>query len=136
MPIGNVQNAVPEGVFPHALARRFIRSSAWLGRMNRYADGSQQGASLVETPRESWELECGLTAEQAEVLISFYRAHNGPLSAFYYYDLSETEPRYTTDPDGASTFGRYVCRFDGGLDQQMGIGSLRFGVGIRIIQLA
>jgi hypothetical protein len=136
MAIGNVQNAVPTGVFPHALARHFVRSSSWLGRANRYADGSQQGVSLVATARELWELEFGLTGPLATVMREFYVAHGGPMIPFYYYDLVETQPRYKTDPSGASTFGRYVCRFDSPWDQQMGVGSLRIGAGLRIIQIA
>lgn len=136
MAIGVVQNAVPQGVFPQALTRRFVRSSAWLVRQNRYVDGTQQADSLVLTAREAWELECGLTAAQATALRGFYVDHNGPLIPFYFYDVNETSPLYKIDPTGSSTAGRYTVRFDGPWDQQIGGGSLRVGAGMRLIQVA
>jgi hypothetical protein len=136
MAIGVVANAVPVGVLPQRLARKFTRVENWLTQANRYPSGEQQAKSLVATPRWAFELECGLTAEEAAELRTFYEDHGGGMIPFYLYVPEEATPRWTIDLTGASASGRYTVHFIGAWDQTVGIGTLRVGAAIRMMQLA
>lgn len=136
MAIGNVANAVPVGVFPHSLARRFSRRESMLTRQNRYVNGELQSGVLVATPRWEFVCEYALTAAQSVEFRDFYLDHNGILIPFHFYVLEETSPRWSTDATGASASGRYVMRFASALDISFGVGTLRAGASFSLIQLA
>lgn len=136
MAIGVVANAAPVGVFPLALARKFTRKPAWLVRMNRYNSGEQQALPLVTTPRWAFEQEHGLTVAEAATLRAFHDDHQGRMIPFYMYVPSETSPRWTPDPTGAATQGRYTVRFDCPFEPSIGIGRLRVSIGLVLLEVA
>jgi hypothetical protein len=68
------------------------------------------------------------------MLRDFYNARNGPQEAFYFYDPFETVPKFSYDPTGVATAGRYTVRFDSPW-QQSG-GPARLDVQLAVVQIA
>ena len=69
-----------------------------------------------------------------QTLRDFYDARSGPTEPFYFYDPYETNPKFSWDPTGIATTGRYTVRFDGEWSQTVGLG--RSDVSIELIELA
>ena len=91
MAIGVVASASPVDVLPWFLARSFERLDTFAVRGNVYANGEGQFVAEVEAPRAVFRFAHDrLTPGQIDELLQFYRDHNGPHGAFYFYDVNET----------------------------------------------
>jgi hypothetical protein len=130
---GNVAAAAPTTVLPWSLASRFTRQSEYPLLLAEYRAGECDQSILGEIARNTWELSWEhLTPTEITALFAFYIACNGPLTPFYFYDL--TEPNAGTyDPTGASTTSRYTVRFDGEWSQsiQLSMGK----VSLRLVEV-
>lgn len=56
------------------------------------------------------------------------------MEPFYFYDPYEMNPKFSHDPTGADTAGRYVVRFNYDWNESIGIG--RSDVQIELVELA
>ena len=110
---GSIANAAPSTVLPLSLSRSFAPSREYALIENEYKDGTSQRSLQATTSRKRWKLTKRLTPTQLSALRTFYFARNGPLDEFYFYDPYETSPKFSYDPTGAATAGRYTVRFDG-----------------------
>jgi len=131
---GSVQNAVPATVLPHSLCRAFAHEREYPVVENEYRNGESQRAVLATNSRKRWRLAKRLTSAQLEALRDFYEARNGPTEPFYFYDPYETNPKFSYDPTGQATEGRYTVRFEGEWSQSVGLG--RSEVEIELVELA
>jgi hypothetical protein len=131
---GSVGNAAPTVVLPWSLCRAFRHSREFAILENDYRDGTSQRSLLVETSRKSWRLSKRLAPAALTTLRSFWDARHGPLQEFYFYDPWDTNPRFSYDPTGVATEGRYTVRFDGAWEQSCDIA--RADVDIALVQLA
>ena len=113
----NVAAAVPVGVMPHGLTTGFQEEIRFEPLVNTYPDGSSDRTSLVTNPRRFFKLTRPLVGAAYTTMFNFYQAHRGV--PFYFYNLRETVPQWTTDPTGTSTFGRYVVVFDGAWNEDV-----------------
>ena len=129
---GSVQNASPSTVLPHSLSRAFARSQEYAVLDNQYRNGESQRSTLVSTSRKRWRLAKRLAPDALGALRDFYDARNGPQQPFYFYDPYETGPKFTATPSGS--VGRYTVRFEGGFDQNIGMG--RADVEIQLVEIA
>lgn len=131
---GSVQNAIPLEVLPNSLCRSFGHSREYPLFENEYRNGESQRSLLAATSRKTWQLAKRLTPAQLANLRTFYDARNGPQEAFYFYDPWETSPKFSYDPTGTATQGRYTVRF-GGYWEQM-IGMARADAEITLLEVA
>jgi len=131
---GNVQNAVPATVLPLSLCRSFVHERAYPLIENEYKNGESQRSVLATNSRKRWRLAKRLTAAALQTLRAFYDARNGSTEAFYFYDPFETSPKFSYDPTGQATTGRYTVRFNGDWQQASGPG--RSDVQIELLELA
>jgi phage-related protein len=131
---GSIHNAVPATVLPHSLSRWFTRVQEYPVLENEYRSGESQRSVQANNSRKRWRLAKRLTPTQLDALRSFYDARDGPVESFYFYDPYETNPKFTFDPAGAATTGRYTVRFDCDWNQSCGPG--RADVQIELIELA
>jgi phage-related protein len=131
---GSVQNAAPATVLPQTLCRAFARQQAYPLIENEYRNGESQRSVLATNSRKRWRLAKRLTPEQVQTLRDFYDARGGATEPFYFYDPYETSPKFSWDPTGAATTGRYTVRFDSGWEQSAGPG--RLDVQIELVELA
>ena len=58
----------------------------------------------------------------------------GPQEPFYFYDPWDTSPKFSHDPTGVATAGRYTVRFEGYWEQMVGMA--RGDAGISLVELA
>lgn len=131
---GSIQSAVPATVLPHFLSRSFTRVQEYPVLENEYRNGESQRSVQANNSRKQWRLAKRLTPTQLDALRSFYDARDGSVEPFYFYDPYETEPKFTSDPTGVATTGRYTVRFDCDWNQSCGPG--RADVHIELIELA
>lgn len=131
---GSVQNAVPATVLPTSLSRAFARSQTYPVVENEYRNGESQRAALASNSRKRWRLAKRLTPTLLQELRDFYDARKGPTEAFYFYDPYDTSPKFSHDPTGVATTGRYTVRFDCEWGQAVGPG--RSDVNIELLELA
>jgi phage-related protein len=131
---GNVENAAPMVVIPQSLSRAFSHSRAYPLIENEYRNGESQRSVLATTSRKRWTLRKRMTPSQLQALRNFYDARNGTHEPFYFYDPYETNPKFSSDPTGAATTGRYTVRFNTDWTQSVGPG--RSDVDIELIELA
>ena len=131
---GSIQNAAPATVLPQSLCAAFVHERAYPLIENEYRNGESQRAVQASTSRKRWRLAKRLTAAALQTLRDFYDAQNGPHEAFYYYDPYDTSPRFSSDPSGERTAGRYTVRFNGGWHQSAGPG--RSDVQIELVEVA
>jgi phage-related protein len=101
---------------------------------SKYPDGFSQRKALVANGGKRWRVSKCLTPARLATLRAFYEARKGAHEPFYFYDPYESNPKFSSDPTGASPDGRYVVRFDGAFSQEIGMG--RATVDITLIQLA
>lgn len=134
MAIGVVDYAAPVGVFPWELVRAFRRSQIFPVVMNEYPNGESQRVSPAFFSRRIWELAEDLDPVKLGILRAFYISHNGPTIPFIFYDVSETFPLFSFDPDGLALDGQYIGRFDGAFEQSVRIGK-RGSVNLRIVEV-
>ena len=131
---GSVQNAAPATVLPQSLSRAFAHERAYPMIENEYKNGESQRSVLAATSRKRWRLAKRLSVTLLQALRNFYDARNGTTEAFYFYDPYETVPKFSYDPTGVSTVGRYTVRFNGDWQQSSTPG--RSDVSIELIELA
>lgn len=131
---GNVANAVPITVLPNSLCRAFVHSREYPVIDNEYRNGESQRSVEAATSRKRWMLTKRLKPAQLQALRDFYDARNGPHEPFYFYDPYETDPKFSHDPTGLATAGRYTVRFNSEWSQSVGPG--RADVQIELIELA
>jgi hypothetical protein len=86
------------------------------------------------TSRKRWRLAKRLPPIALAALRDFYDARKGATEPFYFYDPYETSPKFSHDPTGQATAGRYTVRFDSEWSQSVGLG--RADVSIELIELA
>lgn len=131
---GSVQNAVPITVLPQSLSRAFGHAREYIVIENEYRNGESQRGRLVNTSRKRWRTVRRLTPTLLQSFRDFYDARKGPEEPFYFYDPWETVPKFTYDPTGTATQGRYTVRFEGPWEQMVGMG--RADVEIALVELA
>jgi hypothetical protein len=131
---GSVQNAAPLTVMPASLSRAFIHEREYPALDNEYRNGESQRSVQAGNSRKRWRLTKRLMPAQLAALRDFYEARRGPSEPFYFYDPWETNPKFSYDPTGQATQGRYTVRFEGGWEQSVGLG--RCDVSIVLVELA
>ena len=131
---GSVQNAAPITVLPQSLCRAFGHAREYIVIENEYRNGESQRSRLVDTSRKRWRTARRLTPTLLQALRDFYDARKGPQEPFYFYDPWETVPKFSYDPTGVATAGRYTVRFEGTWDQMVGMG--RADVELALVELA
>jgi len=131
---GSVQNAAPSAVLPWSFSRAFVRSQEYSPIENEYAGGESQRSLQAANSRKRWRLVKRLTPAQLAALREFYEARGGPTEPFYFYDPYETNPKFSYDPTGQATEGRYRVHFEGAWEQSAGIGLIE--VSIELVELA
>ena len=125
---GSVQNAAPATVMPQLLCRAFSQAREYIVLENEYRNGESQRNRLVETSRKRWQATLRRTASILQQFRDFYDARKGPEESFYFYDPWETNPKFSHDPTGAATIGRYTVRFEGPWEQSVGLGRAEFPI--------
>ena len=131
---GSIQNAVPATVMPQSLCRAFMHAREYAVLENEYLNGESQRSRLADTSRKRWHLSKHLTATLLQQLRDFYDARKGPEEPFYFYDPYETVPKFSYDPSGVATQGRYTVRFDGVWEQSVDL--RRADIEIALVELA
>ena len=131
---GSVQIAAPAEVMPWGLCRAFTHSREFAAVENEYKNGEWQRGLLVAISRKRWSIARRLAPDALEELREFYEDRSGPQEPFYFYDPWDTSPKFSYDPTGVATTGRYTVRFDGFWEQTSGMG--RADVQVDLVQLA
>jgi len=131
---GSVQNAAPTTVLPQSLCRAFAHERAYPLTENEYRNGESQRSVLATNSRKRWRLAKRIPTAALQALRNFYDARNGTTEEFYFYDPYETNPRFSYDPTGQSTVGRYTVRFN--CDWQQSSTPGRSDLQIELIELA
>ena len=131
---GSVLNAAPATVLPQSLCRTFVHERAYPLIENEYKNGESQRSVLATNSRRRWRLAKRLTPTALQTLRDFFEARNGFTEAFYFYDPYDTNPKFSYDPTGVATTGRYTVRFNGDWQQSSGLG--RSDVQIELLELA
>ena len=131
---GSVQNAAPATVLPQSLCRTFVHERMYPLIENEYKNGESQRSVLATNSRRRWRLAKRLTPTALQTLRDFFDARNGSTEAFYFYDPYDTNPKFSYDPTGVATVGRYTVRFNGDWQQSSGLG--RSDVQIELLELA
>lgn len=121
-------------VLPHNLSRAFGHAREYIVLENEYRNGESQRSRLVETSRKRWRLAKRLMPALLQQLRDFYDARKGSQEPFYFYDPWDTNPKFSYDPTGTATQGRYTVRFEGIWEQMVGMG--RADCEIALIELA
>jgi len=119
---------------PNSLCRAFVHAREYGLLENEYRNGESQRGLLVATSRKRWSLAKRLRPVLLQQLRDFYDTRKGPEESFYYYDPYETVPKFSYDPTGTTTQGRYTVRFEGAWEQSVGLG--RADVEISLVELA
>src|SRR5581483_10538899 len=109
---GSVQNASPSTVLPLSLSRAFSHAREYLVLESEYRNGESQRGLLADSSRKRWRPAKRLTPTELQQLRDFYDARKGPQEPFYFYDPWDTAPKFSYDPTGVATAGRYTVRFD------------------------
>ncbi len=130
---GSVENAAPSTVLPQSLCRAFTHERAYPLIENEYKNGESQRSVLATNSRKRWRLTKRLTPAALQALRTFYDARNGTTEAFCFYDPYDTNPKFSYDPTGQVTTGRYTVRFNSDWQQSSGPG--RSDVEIELIEL-
>lgn len=131
---GSVQNAAPLTVLPASLSRAFVHEREYPVLDNEYRNGESQRFVQANNSRKRWRLAKRLTPVQLAALRDFWQARRGATEPFYFYDPWETVPRFSHDPTGQSTAGRYIVRFAGSWAHIIGLG--RIDTQIELVEVA
>ena len=131
---GSIQNAAPATVLPQSLSRAFTRSQEYPVIENEYRNGESQRSVPVNNSRKRWRLAKRLQPTPLQALRDFFEARGGPTEPFYFYDPYETNPKFSWDPTGVATTGRYTVRFEGEWSQSSGPG--QSDANLELIELA
>jgi len=131
---GSVQNAAPLTVLPASLSQAFTHEREYPVLDNEYRNGESQRSVQAANSRKRWKLAKRLTPTQLAALRDFYDARKGPTEPFYFYDPWETIPKFSYDPTGQATQGRYTVRFAGPWKQSASLS--RTDLSLELIELA
>jgi hypothetical protein len=131
---GSVLNAAPATVLPLSLCKSFVHERAYPLIENEYKNGESQRSVLAATSRKRWRLTKRLPPVVLQTLRNFFDARDGSTEPFYFYDPYDTSPKFSYDPTGIATVGRYTVRFNGDWQQSSGPG--RSDVQIELLELA
>jgi hypothetical protein len=131
---GSVQNAAPTTVLPFSLCRSFVHERAYPLIENEYKNGESQRTVLATNSRRRWRLAKRLTPAALQTLRAFFDARSGATEPFYFYDPYDTNPRFSYDPTGVVTVGRYTVRFEGDWNQLTALG--RSEINITLVEVA
>lgn len=131
---GSVLNADPVTVLPLSLSSAFTEVREYIVPENTYAQGESQRSVEPTESRRRFRLGKRLTPSQISTLRTFYEARGGGLEPFYFYHPYETSPKFSHDPTGVETVGRYVVRFEGAWEQSTG--PVKSDVSIELVELA
>ncbi|MBZ5618906.1 MAG: hypothetical protein LAQ69_09315 [Acidobacteriia bacterium] len=131
---GSVLNAAPATVLPLSLCKSFVHERAYPLIENEYKNGESQRSVLAATSRKRWRLTKRLPPVVLQTLRNFFDARDGSTEPFYFYDPYDTNPKFSYDPTGIATVGRYTVRFNGDWQQSSGPG--RSDVQIELLELA
>jgi phage-related protein len=131
---GSVQNATPLTVLPASLSRAFVHEREYPVLDNEYRNGESQRKAQANNSRKRWRLAKRLVPAQLQTLRDFFDARKGPTEPFYFYDPYETSPKFSHDPTGQATAGRYTVRFAGGWNQSVSL--IRADVSLELVELA
>ena len=131
---GSVLNAAPATVLPQSLCRTFVHERVYPLIENEYKNGESQRSVLATNSRRRWRLAKRLPPSALQTLRDFFDARNGSTEPFYFYDPYDTNPKFSYDPTGVVTVGRYTVRFNGDWQQSSGLG--RSDVQIELLELA
>ncbi|MBZ5603319.1 MAG: DUF2460 domain-containing protein [Acidobacteriia bacterium] len=101
---------------------------------NEYKNGESQRSVLATNSRRRWRLAKRLTPSALQTLRDFFDARNGSTEPFYFYDPYDTNPRFSYDPTGVVTVGRYTVRFEGDWNQLTALG--RSEINITLVEVA
>jgi hypothetical protein len=96
---------------PASLSRGFVNEREYPVLDNEYRRGESHRSVQASNSRKRWRLAKRLAPIALVALRDFYDARRGPTEPFYFYDPCETNPRFTHDPTGQATAGRYTVRF-------------------------
>lgn len=121
---GSVVAANPVVAMPWRLARLFERSQSWDLYQNRYKNGEVQSRNLTSTSRKQWGLGSRYTPAYLTEILSFWDSMGGGLTEFGFYDVFETDPKFSYDDTMEATDGLYAVRFNGPWQTQLRIGHL------------
>ncbi len=121
---GTVSVAAPATVMPWNLCKAFRHDREYPTLQNDYRNGESQRSLLADSSRKRWTISQRLIPADLDTLRDFYDARAGGHQPFYFYDVWETSPKFSYDPTGVQTSGRYIVRFDNGWSQVAGIGRL------------
>lgn len=131
---GSVQNAAPLTVMPANLSRAFVHEREYPVLDNEYRQGESQRYVQASSSRKRWRLAKRLAPTALAALRDFYDARRGSTEPFYFYDPYETTPKFTHDPTGQATAGRYTVRFANPWSESITLG--RADLAIELIELA
>ena len=129
---GSVANAAPATTMPWSLCKAFGHVREYPLIENEYRDGESQRSLQAQTSRKRWTTTRRLTPAALLTLRDFFIARKGPHEPFYFYEHTETDPKYDSTPSGST--GRYTVRFEGPYQQSCGPG--RGDVQLSIVQIA
>lgn len=121
-------------MLPQSLSRVFVHSREYAVQVNEYRNGEAQRGRLTDTSRKHWRLGKRLAPAELQALRDFYDARKASQEPFYFYDPWETVPKFSHDPTGTATQGRYTVRFEGAWQQSAGLA--RIDVEIELVELA
>lgn len=119
---------------PASLSRSYAHEQAYPVVESEYRNGESQRSVQATNSRKRWRLTKCLTPAALQTLRDFYDARKGRTEPFYFYDPYDTVPKFSYDPTGEATTGRYTVRFDSDWSQSVGLG--RSDVQIELVELA
>lgn len=115
-----VAAVAPIVTMPQIAASAYQRQVFWEGRINYYADGSRDVATISNDRRASFTISAKANDAQLAAIVDFYNTlYAADISEFNFYDGFETSPQFATSPTGSD--GLYVVRFDGNLSTSIGL---------------
>jgi len=133
---GNVLTSAAATVLPASLFTAFTEIITYELQANTYRNGESERQVLVSAPRRMWRYTKRLAPAQHALLVAFFRARSGSVEAFYFYNIMETSPRFTTDPTGVITTGRVKARFNSQRYELIMDNGSRGNVGLEMIECA
>lgn len=131
---GSVKNAAPLTVMPASLSRAFVHEREYPVLDNNYRQGESQRSVQASNSRKRWRLAKRLAPIALAAIREFYDTRRGPTEPFYFYDPYETSPKFTHDPTGQASAGRYTVRFANPWSESVTLG--RTDLAIYLIELA
>jgi hypothetical protein len=119
---------------PASLSRAFVHEREYPVLDSEYRQGESQRSVQASNSRKRWRVTKRLAPVALAALRDFFNARRGPTEPFYFYDPYETNPKFTHDPTGQATAGRYTVRFANAWSESVTLG--RADLAIELIELA